>query len=166
MRPILAIVMLLVPAVGCLGPGPWMEPMDIDMDWGGISIEEWNVEPREAGLMEVAARVNMVIRLVNAEDPRIVITLDGEGCSRYGPPSEPGMPAARAWQKIPTDRSNHTWTFDEELRGSAAAGTTASVFVRVEADNSIGPIFGECREHARPMPVVVPALREMRMQTP
>lgn len=154
MRATLPLAAMLALA-GCLAPGEWLEPMDLDiqMDWGSIAIGSLVVEPRPAPLGEVAARVALSVRTTNAEAPRVEVWLDDEGCSRYGPPSAPSTPIAGSWEQLPD--GNQTWTFDARLEGSAVRpGTHASVFVAAEAENAIGPIFGECEEFLRPLPRV------------
>lgn len=151
MRVLLPLVAALALA-GCMEPIDFVKPMAAaGLDWGSIAIESFKVEPQPAPLGQVAARVVVVVRVANADAPRLDVMLDDERCSAFGPPAAPSTPAASARRGLP-ERTNATWTFDEALRGDAQPGLDASVFVAVEAENAVGPIFGECKEFRRPLP--------------
>lgn len=133
---------------GCFAFDPvGMDP--IDLDWGAIAVTSIEVEPVDAGLHEVAARVRLTVKLVEASAPSLNVSLDDEGCSDVGPPSTPTSPVQRVSLALPDDRRDQTIAFDEVLRGPASIGIEGSVFVWVEAQNAIGPIFGSCDEFVR-----------------
>lgn len=148
MRALLLGLTWVAAIAGCLQPFR-IAPMDVDMNWGDIYVHNLTVEREASGLAEVGAHVRVILQFANAERPQLVVTLDDEGCSDYGPPTEPSDPTARETRALPDDRANQTYTFDSILRGPARPGAEASVYVGVDAENAIGPIFGECREFSR-----------------
>ena len=148
MKLLLALPLVAL-AAGCL-----LGPMDIQMsNWdmgGSISIPAWSVEPLAAPLGELAARVTIRTWAHEAENATLFVALDDEACSRYGPPSAPETAVARERRALASGSYRGVETF--ELGGASRPGTHASVFVEIGADGAMGPVFGRCRDFARPIP--------------
>lgn len=147
-RSLIPILLAALAMAGCVGPiGPIMPAGEsFGPDFGSIALERIVVEAVESAPQEVAAVVHVRVRTVNAEAPQIKVYLDDEGCSDYGPPSVPSTPVASHGEHLSSDA---THDIETTLRGSGSVGLKGSVFVWAEAENSIGPIFGVCKEFSR-----------------
>lgn len=149
------VVLAALATTGCFAPREEWGSMDMSgwqgftaVDFGSVEIVAVNVTRLSTLPDQVAARITATFRLTNAEGSFARITLDDAGCP-YGPPSAPVSPVATTARELPRGYQSELYTVVTTMRGNGMPDVEGSVFVWAEAENAIGPIFGECREFLR-----------------
>lgn len=118
----------------------------VSMDWGSVYVQDVEATASYDLLaFQGRAQVDVTIVASNAEDVELTVVLAQQPCGRSGPPSSPAYPLDRKVVHYPGE-TDGAWTERVQLSARMAPALPASVYVEIEAENAIGPIFGECHD--------------------